>query len=96
MQSRFNRPGRYGLGAALVSAERARLQEMYAAWPFYRAILDNAEMSMLKADMGIAALYSDLVPDRGLAATIFGTIQDEYRRTCDAILAVTGHAALLV
>jgi len=35
------------------------------------------------------------VPDRGLAATIFGTIQDEYRRTCNAILAVTGHAALM-
>ena len=34
------------------------------------AILDNAEMSLLKADMGIAALYSDLVPDRDLAARV--------------------------
>jgi phosphoenolpyruvate carboxylase len=95
MQSRFNLPGWYGLGAALAPAERGQQQEMYRAWPFYRAILDNAEMSLLKADMGIAALYSDLVPDRELAARVFGRIQDEYQRTCDAILAVTGHASLM-
>jgi phosphoenolpyruvate carboxylase len=95
MQSRFNLPGWFGLGAALEPAERAQLQEMYGAWPFYRAILDNAEMSLLKADMGIAALYSDLVPDRDLAARILGRIQDEYRRTCDTILAVTGHTSLM-
>jgi phosphoenolpyruvate carboxylase len=95
MQSRFNLPGWFGLGAALTSADRGQLQEMYGAWPFYRAILDNAEMSLLKADMGIAALYSDLVPDRDLAARILGRIQDEYQRTCDAILSVTGHASLM-
>jgi phosphoenolpyruvate carboxylase len=95
MQSRFNLPGWYGLGTALAPADRGELAEMYRAWPFYRAILDNAEMSLLKADMGIAALYSDLVPDRALAARIFERVQDEYRRTCDAILAVTGHASLM-
>ena len=51
---------------------------MYAEWPFFRALLDNAEMSLLKADMGIAALYSNLVPDAALAAAVFGRIQDEY------------------
>jgi phosphoenolpyruvate carboxylase len=95
MQSRFNLPGWYGLGTALERVEPARLREKYAAWPFYRAMLDNAEMSLLKADMGIAALYSDLVEDRSLAAAVFTTIADEYRRTCDTILAVTGHAALM-
>ena len=95
MQSRFNLPGWYGLGGALAAAEPARLRDMYAAWPFCRALLDNAEMSLLKADMGIAALYSDLVPDRTLARAVFAIIRDEYARTCDAILAVTGHAALM-
>jgi len=95
MQSRFNLPGWYGLGTALERVEPARLREMYASWPFYRAMLDNAEMSLLKADMGIAALYSDLVEDRSLAAAVFSMIADEYRRTCDTILAVTGHAALM-
>ena len=98
MQSRFNLPGWYGLGDALASTDVGdvgALREMYAGWPFYRAVLDNAAMSLLKADMGIAALYSALVPDRALAARLFGRIEDEYRRTCDAILAVTGHASLM-
>jgi phosphoenolpyruvate carboxylase len=95
MQSRFNLPGWYGLGAAVERGERERLREMYAGWPFVRALLDNAEMSLLKADMGIAALYSDLVPDRTLADRVFTTIADHYARTRDAILAVTGHAELM-
>jgi phosphoenolpyruvate carboxylase len=95
MQSRFNLPGWYGLGAALDRAEPGLLQEMYVEWPFFRAMLDNAEMSLLKADMGIAALYSGLVPDRTLAAAMFGSIEEEYARTRDAILRATGHAELM-
>ena len=68
---------------------------MYAGWPFFRALLDNAEMSLLKADLGIAALYSDLVPDRALAAAIFAAVEAEYARTREAILEITGHAELM-
>jgi phosphoenolpyruvate carboxylase len=95
MQSRFNLPGWYGLGSALSLAEPGRLREMYAGWPFVRALLDNAEMSLLKADLGIAALYSDLVPDRALAASLFARIEAEFERTRASILRVTGHAALM-
>jgi len=95
MQSRFNLPGWYGLGAALATVEGERLKEMYAGWPFFQAILDNAEMSLLKADMGIAALYSDLVPDRALAAAVFARIEEEYARARVAILGATGHQDLM-
>jgi phosphoenolpyruvate carboxylase len=95
MQSRFNLPGWYGLGTALGEADMEMLREMYAGWPFFRALLDNAEMSLLKADMGIAALYSDLVPDRALADYFFARIQDEFERARTALLAVTGHQDLM-
>jgi len=95
MQSRFNLPGWYGLGAGLGAVEPARLRAMYAGWPFFRALLDNAEMSLLKADLGIAALYSALVPDRALATTIFLAVEAEYARTREAILEATGHAELM-
>ncbi|HZY43029.1 MAG TPA: phosphoenolpyruvate carboxylase, partial [Anaerolineae bacterium] len=53
MQSRFNLPGWYGLGTALSNRSMQPAQrEMYAGWPFFRALLDNAEMSLLKADLG--------------------------------------------
>ncbi len=95
MQSRFNLPGWYGLGAALESAGVEDLRGMYAGWPFFRALLDNAEMSLLKADLGIAALYSDLVPDRALAARVWTAVEEEFDRARGAILRVTGHAELM-
>ncbi len=95
MQSRFNLPGWYGLGSALARVEVSRLREMYEGWPFFRAILDNAEMSLLKADMGIAALYSELVPDRALATAVFTRIGAEFARTRETVLGATGHAELM-
>ncbi|MBM2850785.1 MAG: Phosphoenolpyruvate carboxylase, partial [Anaerolineales bacterium] len=77
------------------SAIRNLQSEMYQGWPFFTALLDNAEMSLLKADLGIAALYSALVPDRALAESIFARIRAEYDRTREAILAVTGHDELM-
>jgi phosphoenolpyruvate carboxylase len=52
-------------------------------------------MSLLKADMGIAALYSQLVPDQEFADRIFQKIYAEYERTKDAVLAISGHQALM-
>jgi phosphoenolpyruvate carboxylase len=95
MQSRFNLPGWYGLGTALAEGDPPMLRAMYQGWPFFRALLDNAEMSLLKADLGIAALYSDLVSDRALATTIFGRVRAEFDRTVEAGLTVADHEELM-
>jgi len=95
MQSRFNLPGWYGLGTALAAGDTVLLRAMYEGWPFFRALLDNAEMSLLKADMEIAALYSGLVPGRALASAVFGKIRSEFDRTVKAILAATDHRHLM-
>jgi phosphoenolpyruvate carboxylase len=96
MQSRFNLPGWYGLGSGLqAGVSLSLLQDMYMAWPFFRTLLDNVEMSLLKADMDIAALYAELVADRGLAECILTSIRAEYDRTRSAVLSVTGHRQLL-
>jgi phosphoenolpyruvate carboxylase len=52
-------------------------------------------MSLLKADLGIAALYTGLVPDQAFAAQVFARLQAEYDRTCGAVLSVTAHAELM-
>lgn len=95
MQSRFNLPGWYGLGTALVQADVAALRAMFAQWPFFQALIRNAEMSLLKADMDIAALYTTLVPDQTMAQATFARLQAEYERTRDSVLAITGQSALL-
>jgi phosphoenolpyruvate carboxylase len=97
MQSRFNLPGWYGLGSALVDQDvpLVLLQEMYAGWDFFRTLLENAEMSLLKADMQIAGLYAGLAPDQDLASRIYAEIHAEFERTCEMLLAISGHAELL-
>jgi phosphoenolpyruvate carboxylase len=64
------------------------LQAMYRDWPFFRALIDNAQMILAKADMDIAQHYADLVEDRALADEIFGIIQAEHARTVELICAV--------
>jgi phosphoenolpyruvate carboxylase len=96
MQSRFNLPGWFGLGSALESVKDVSLlHDMYKGWPLFKTMLDNAEMSLIKADMGIASLYVDLVPDKNLADEMFGSIRAEYDRTRAVVLAISGHVNLL-
>ncbi|HSG41611.1 MAG TPA: phosphoenolpyruvate carboxylase [Anaerolineales bacterium] len=96
MQSRFNLPGWFGLGSALESANNLELlREMYQGWSFFKSMLDNTEMSLIKADMDIASLYVDLVPDKKLATGIFDIVFAEYERTRDAVLSISEHTNLL-
>jgi len=96
MQSRFNLPGWYSLGTGLSAITDQRLlHDMYQGWPFFQTMLDNTEISLVKADLEIAALYVELVKDRALADSLFSVIRNEYERTQEAILAISGHTALL-
>lgn len=96
MQSRFNLPGWFGLGSGLLSIQSVTiLQEMYDCWAFFKALLDNAEMSLLKADLGIASLYSDLMPDQKFGHSIFSIIEKEYNSTRDVILSINGNNELM-
>ncbi len=96
MQSRFNLPGWFGLGSALDAAgDMGLLREMYQGWAFFQSMLDNTEMSLLKADLEIASLYVDLVSDKAMASRIFDVIRVEYERTRETVLSISGHANLL-
>jgi len=101
MQSRFNFPGWFGLGTALNTVLRTGpkgrklLHEMHAQWPFFQSLIDNAQLTMRKADMGIASLYAGLVHNEKIRGRIFGLLQHEFEQTEAAILAVTGQKQLL-
>ncbi len=68
---------------------------MYRGWPFFQTLIDNAQQSLTKADMGIAEQYASLVEDAAVRDRIFGLIRAEYDRTCAAICRITGQSALL-
>jgi phosphoenolpyruvate carboxylase len=97
MQSRHTLPGWYGVGHALETfigsdtshdAERdtpaaklSMLQDMYTQWPFFRTMIDSAQIILGKADMHIAEQYAQLMPEREIAAPIFADIRAEYERS---------------
>ena len=59
----MNLPGWFGLGTGLdavaptSAAGSRRSDAMFREWPFFTALLENAELSLAKADPAIAELY---------------------------------------
>ncbi len=94
-QTRTMLPGWYGFGSAAAKLDRARLKDIYQTWPFFQTTLANMEMVLAKADISISKRYSELVPDRKLADTVFGAIRAEFDRTIEILLDITGQSALL-
>jgi phosphoenolpyruvate carboxylase len=98
-QARIVLPAWFGLGSALSAAIEEHgldlLQEMEREWPFFSALLSNAEMACAKADLTVGRRYADLVEDREVRDRIWSRIEAEFGRTCDALLAVTSQGRLL-
>ncbi len=94
-QNRCNLPGWFGLGTGLQAVvERAgldHLRRMAREWPLIGSIVDNAEMSLAKADPLIAGLYLE----RGGRPDLVELIREEYRLTRRLVLAITGRDRLL-
>lgn len=101
MQSRITLPGWYGLGTAIQSFIEESpqnievLRSMYRDWPFFAITIHNAEMSLAKADMDIAAKYASLMQNADVRDKIFQRITSEYRKTRDGICAIANVSALL-
>ena len=101
MQSRFNFPGWYGMGTALDAVLKRGpsglrlLRGMYKDWAFFRSLIDNAQLTLCKADMTIARLYAGLVDDAAIRTRIFDLLQTEFQLTERSILAVAGVRTLL-
>ncbi|PTA67052.1 phosphoenolpyruvate carboxylase [Deinococcus arcticus] len=85
-QNRAGLPGWYGLQEGLQEIGVATAREMYAAWPFFRTVLDNAQMSLAKSDPLIFEEYLRLAAPSPLAAHL----QDTYRRTVALVQEVVG------
>lgn len=99
MQSRAIVPSWFGVGTALHHFGEHHglglLREMYRDWPFFHAVIENVQLDVAKADMGIAELYASLVTDPQTRRAIFGQIRAEHQRTCELLCAVLEQDELL-
>ncbi len=100
-QSRQTLPAWYGIGAALENyrneelSKLVRLQQMYEDWPFFRNLLSNVQMSLVKAEFNVAEDYAKLAQNQEQARTIFLRIRDEYARTVTQVLNVANSTVLM-
>lgn len=100
-QSRHMIPAWYAAGTGLQAfidqdqGNLSLLQTMYQKWEFFHSTINNLQMALMKADMQTAREYLELVEDPEVAERIFNDISDEYERTKQALLAITGYEELL-
>ncbi len=99
-QSRCLLPAWYGLGAAMKPMlddwqQQSLLKTMYQQWPFFRALIDNAELALAKSDMQIATHYASLAADQPSLQPIATKIAKEFELARNAVLQLTGRSELL-
>ena len=76
-QNRVLLPAWFGCGSAFESVGAEALRELYERLPFFRAVVDNLEMTLAKSSLPIARGYLSLVRDTEL----FDEIEREHERT---------------
>ncbi len=98
-QSRHVLPAWFGLGTAvrqfvdLSDPTWSILRTMYVEWPMFRALIDNAELALAKADMQIAKSYAALASEE--AAAVWQLIATEYEISRAAIMMIQDNSELL-
>jgi phosphoenolpyruvate carboxylase len=98
-QARYGFPGWYGLGTALCEAiaggKLGELRAMYRGWPYFRWVIDAAQISLGKADFTVASEYADLVRDGAIRDRYAGVLREEFERTREGLNGVLGQTRLL-
>jgi phosphoenolpyruvate carboxylase len=99
-QSRHILPAWFGLGTAVdnfvdsSNRDWSVLRAMYAEWPMFTALIDNAELALAKADMRIARSYAALIANES-SNDIWQLVSSEFDRSRGAILLIKENDELL-
>jgi phosphoenolpyruvate carboxylase len=101
MQSRHAVPAWYGVGQGLQSfASKGRgherlLRQMLKDFAIFSDLVHNVELGMAKADLQIARVYSGLVENETLRTRVFAMLEEEFLRSRQMILRISGQRELL-
>lgn len=101
MQSRHAVPAWFGVGYAIATyiaqapGNISLLRDMKSQFPLFSELVRNVELAMAKADFKIAKLYSELVEDSGMRDRVFSLLKEEFLRTRQVLLLITGQKELL-
>ena len=101
-QNRHFVPGWYGVGSGILTFLQVRgqrgaalLDRMFTESRLFRLIVDEVEKTLAYVDLEIAHEYAELVPDAGVRNNILEMVEDEYHRTVEAVLRISGGTQLV-
>jgi phosphoenolpyruvate carboxylase len=100
-QNRHFVPGWYGVGSGILTFLQVRgqrgsalLDRMFNDSRLFRLIVDEVEKTLSYVDLDLARQYAELVPDPAVREAIFPMIEEEYHRTVEAVLRISGGGQL--
>ncbi|HMH55312.1 MAG TPA: phosphoenolpyruvate carboxylase [Gemmatimonadales bacterium] len=101
-QNRHFVPGWYGVGSGILTFLQVRgqrgaamLDRMFTESRLFRLIVDEVEKTLAYVDLQIAHEYAELVPDAGVRNNILEMVEEEYHRTVEAVLRISGGSQLV-
>jgi phosphoenolpyruvate carboxylase len=101
-QNRHFVPGWYGVGSGILTFLQVRgqrgaamLDRMFTESRLFRLIVDEVEKTLAYVDLEIAHEYAELVPDAGVRSNILEMVEEEYHRTVEAVLRISGGTQLV-
>jgi phosphoenolpyruvate carboxylase len=100
-QNRHFVPGWFGVGSGVLTFLQVRgergatlIQRMFGDSRLFRLIVDEVEKTLSYVDLEMAREYAELVPDERVRAAVFPLIEEEYHRTVEAVLRISGGSDL--
>jgi phosphoenolpyruvate carboxylase len=101
-QNRHFIPGWYGVGSGILTFLQVRgsrggalLDRMFNESRLFRLIVDEVEKTLTYVDLDIAREYAELVPDPAVRSSILMLVEEEYQRTVEAVLRISGGKELV-
>ncbi|CAN5545316.1 phosphoenolpyruvate carboxylase [soil metagenome] len=98
VQSRYIIVGWYGIGHALASLDpngSTISKRMFAEWPFFRTVIENAQLELVRTEMTTAKFYGDRAIQHGADPSQPKVVQDEYSLTMREVGKLIGNDQLL-
>jgi phosphoenolpyruvate carboxylase len=100
-QNRHFVPGWFGVGSGILTFLQVRgqrgaalMQRMFADSRLFRLVVDEVEKTLSYVDLEVAREYAELVPDGRVRDAVFPLIEEEYHRTVEAVLRISGAGEL--
>jgi phosphoenolpyruvate carboxylase len=88
----------FGLGHAfttLASDEQAYARQLYGEWPWFRAIIDNAELALARCEPSITQQYAQLDAEAEASLALWQALETECERATDAVLYIKQQRRIL-